>query len=248
MSEASTCLYEVLELRPGADPAELERSYERLSQVFGPTSLAIYGLVDAEEQQRMLRRIEEAYRTLADPDARAAYDEARGYPRPNGMAAALRDEREPEAAPTAVLEEIEVTVVAPVATREPAPREEAPVEERSGSPSPAESPPVQSEMAFEEEAPPPLPPRPPMPNLDDETIYTGALLRTVREAKGITLQQIAARTRITATHLDNLENERYEWLPERVFLRGFLISYARELKLDPTRVAQTYLARRESSR
>lgn len=84
-----------------------------------------------------------------------------------------------------------------------------------------------------------------LPTLDPETVFTGDLLRRIRLARGLTLEQIAARTRIGTGHLENLEAERWELLPERVFLRGFLVAYARELRLDANQVCRTYLERAE---
>lgn len=98
--------------------------------------------------------------------------------------------------------------------------------------------------------PPPLPssarpPAPPMPEITPETVFTGELLREVRLARSLTIQELANRTKISPTHLESLEKERWDWLPARVFVRGFLMSVARELGLDPEQVARTFLARRE---
>ncbi len=82
--------------------------------------------------------------------------------------------------------------------------------------------------------------------IDGETEFTGALLQAVREARGISLKEVSERTRVGMNHLQSIEAESFELLPERVFLRGFLQTYARELRLDPARVAETYLRRRES--
>ncbi|HEY0839329.1 MAG TPA: helix-turn-helix domain-containing protein [Vulgatibacter sp.] len=84
----------------------------------------------------------------------------------------------------------------------------------------------------------------PVLEVDEHTEFTGALLRALREARGLSLKDIAARTRIGTNHLHNIEEEAFDLLPERVFLRGFLLSVARELKLDAKRVADTYLLRR----
>lgn len=85
---------------------------------------------------------------------------------------------------------------------------------------------------------------PSVPEVDENTEFTGALLRALREARGLSLKDISGRTRIGTNHLHNIEEEAYDLLPERVFLRGFLLSVARELKLDAKRVADTYLLRR----
>ena len=63
--------------------------------------------------------------------------------------------------------------------------------------------------------------------------FNGELLRRVRESRGLTLQTLAERTRISAKHMDNIEADRYEALPATVYLRGMLMSVARELGLDP---------------
>lgn len=103
--------------------------------------------------------------------------------------------------------------------------------------------------------PPPLPPhvvaRPaepptaPLPPISEDTVFTGELLRQVRLARGMTIRQIADRTKISPTHIESIELERWDWLPARVFLRGFLVSLARELRLDPEQVSRTFLSRRE---
>jgi hypothetical protein len=83
--------------------------------------------------------------------------------------------------------------------------------------------------------------RPRMPELPPDVEFNGELLRQVREARGLTLQQVAERTRIGRAHLERVEADRYADLPPSVYLRGILVSLARELKLDATRVSKSYL-------
>jgi cytoskeletal protein RodZ len=73
--------------------------------------------------------------------------------------------------------------------------------------------------------------------------WTGEMLRRVREARGLTIAQVSERTKVTRHHLENLENDRFERLPAPVYLRGILLSVARELRLDGPRVARSYLER-----
>jgi cytoskeletal protein RodZ len=54
--------------------------------------------------------------------------------------------------------------------------------------------------------------------------------------------QVSERTRISVRHLENVEADRYDALPATVYLRGMVMNLARELKLDPIRVARSYLA------
>jgi hypothetical protein len=83
--------------------------------------------------------------------------------------------------------------------------------------------------------------RPRMPDLPPDVEFNGELLRQVREARGLTLVQVAERTRIGRSHLEKVEADRYADLPPTVYLRGILVSLARELKLDATRVSKSYM-------
>ena len=85
------------------------------------------------------------------------------------------------------------------------------------------------------------PERPRMPELPPDVEFNGELLRQVREARGLTLQQLAERTRIGRSHLERVEADRYADLPPSVYLRGILMNLARELKLDAARVSKSYL-------
>lgn len=78
--------------------------------------------------------------------------------------------------------------------------------------------------------------------------FNGELLRRAREARGMSLAEIAERTRISKLQLDHVEADRYASLPAPVYLRGILMNFARELGLDPLRVAKSYLAVVEAKR
>ena len=69
----------------------------------------------------------------------------------------------------------------------------------------------------------------------------GELIKQVRMARGVSLQQLSERTRISTRHLESVEADRYNALPAPVYLRGILMSVSRELGLDGVRVAQSYL-------
>jgi hypothetical protein len=73
--------------------------------------------------------------------------------------------------------------------------------------------------------------------------WTGAMLRQVRESRGITVPQISERTKVTRHHIENIEADRFAALPAAVYLRGILMSLSRELRLDGQKVARSYLER-----
>lgn len=71
--------------------------------------------------------------------------------------------------------------------------------------------------------------------------FTGSSLKGIRESMGIDLKQISQKTKINRENLEWLEEERFEDLPALVYVRGFIMEYAKALNLDPHRVADSYL-------
>jgi len=75
---------------------------------------------------------------------------------------------------------------------------------------------------------------------EDEDISLGSLLRRSREERRIDLDEAASVTRIRRNNLEALENEEWSKLPSRVFVKGFLRSYAEFLGLDKEMVLDSY--------
>ncbi len=71
--------------------------------------------------------------------------------------------------------------------------------------------------------------------------YDGPTLKKIRESRGVELEEIACRTKISLANLRFLESNAYEHLPAQVYLRGFLAEYARCLRLDAQAVVRSYL-------
>lgn len=94
---------------------------------------------------------------------------------------------------------------------------------------------------------PELPPKEAtIPAPDEYTDFTGEVLKTIRERKGMTLREIYDVTRIGVPSLSAVEDERYEDLPNaRIYVRGFVRCIATELGLDPDKVSKSYLPRWE---
>jgi len=68
----------------------------------------------------------------------------------------------------------------------------------------------------------------------------GEYLKSKREARNVTLEEIAEATRIRKTILEAIENDRQDLIPPRVFTQGFLKSYASYLELDESDVVKRY--------
>ena len=68
--------YEVLEISPDAVPLEIRRAYKKTFTLYQGDSIASYSFFSEEERQEILSCIEQAYLTLINPEARAAYDQS----------------------------------------------------------------------------------------------------------------------------------------------------------------------------
>lgn len=78
--------------------------------------------------------------------------------------------------------------------------------------------------------------------MDEELVETdgpsvGERLRAAREEKGLSLEEIAAQTRIPRRHLESIEAADWEKLPAPTYTIGFARSYASAVGLDRADIA-----------
>ena len=71
----------------------------------------------------------------------------------------------------------------------------------------------------------------------------GGRLRQAREARGVSLREIAGRTKISVVALAALERNDVSKLPGGIFSRSIVKSYASEVGLDPEGTVQEFLDR-----
>jgi cytoskeletal protein RodZ len=71
----------------------------------------------------------------------------------------------------------------------------------------------------------------------------GAKLREARERRGVSLREIADRTKISVAALESLERNDPSRLPGGIFIRSFVKSYAAEVGLDPDATVREFLVR-----
>jgi flagellar biosynthesis protein FlhG len=79
--------------------------------------------------------------------------------------------------------------------------------------------------------------------IDPDAEVTGELLRKIRQTRGIELGDISQRTKISERYLRAIEDERFSDMPAAVYVRGYVMEYARALRMDAHRVTESYLAR-----
>ena len=70
----------------------------------------------------------------------------------------------------------------------------------------------------------------------------GAILQSARERRGLSVDQLAQRTKISVRVLRAIESNAFDLVPQGIFMRGYLRAYAREVGLDPNVTVEQYLA------
>ena len=64
----------------------------------------------------------------------------------------------------------------------------------------------------------------------------GALLKSERETRELSIQEVSSTTRIPRRTLESLEQNKFEDLPSGVFVRGFIKAYASAVEIDADEV------------
>ena len=72
----------------------------------------------------------------------------------------------------------------------------------------------------------------------DDGVTAGALLRRAREAAGLHVAALAVSLKVPVRKLEALEDNRWEVLPDAVFVRALASSVCRTLKIDPQPVLE----------
>lgn len=68
----------------------------------------------------------------------------------------------------------------------------------------------------------------------------GEYLKRIRESRNLTIDAVAAKTKISLSYLNAIEKSRFDDLPGDVFTKGFLRTYARFLSIDEKDIIDRY--------
>lgn len=212
--------YELLEIPRVSSAAEVERAYRLARQTYAEGSLALYSIFESLDAAAIRHRLDEAYRVLSDPEARGLYDRnsAVGPSRPGHSLPGTGGASEPGGLGERRRE--------PEAFRERDPSPFGVLDEAG-----VES--LQDYESFDEMG---------------QGDFDGVRLRRARLFRGYELDQISEVTKVSGSHLRNIEEENFEDLPADVYVRGFVTAYARTIGLDPEHVVPSYMARVQESR
>ncbi len=80
-----------------------------------------------------------------------------------------------------------------------------------------------------------------------EASLPGAVLAAARVAQGVSLEEIARQLKLSVVQIRAIEADDYAKLPSAVFVRGFIRTYARTLKLDAAQLLLPRIVAAEAS-
>ncbi|MEM8613868.1 MAG: helix-turn-helix transcriptional regulator [Cyanobacteria bacterium P01_H01_bin.105] len=74
---------------------------------------------------------------------------------------------------------------------------------------------------------------------EEQLTKVGQYLKAIRTQQGLSLQQVAKRTHIQSKQLRAIEAGNWMYLPEAIYVKGFLKRYAQSLGLDGVAIAKS---------
>lgn len=219
--------YEILEVATNASGREIHAAYLKARETYSPDSPALYTMFTPEEARELLKLIDDAYNTLGNLAKRQEYDlklARKGHPAFKNQAPAGQTES--------------ATPIKPISTNNIL-SEEGAVLRDSKPLAPTNSLPegfaktrfgvYEINSGFENEL-----------KVCEEC--DGQMLQKLRQYKKVSLEQLSDATRISKSFLAALESNAYDALPAQVFIRGFVLQYARALGA-PDKLADAYMKR-----
>lgn len=73
------------------------------------------------------------------------------------------------------------------------------------------------------------------------SIWNGSFLQKIREYKNVSIERLHKITKINPYYLTAIEEMDIKQLPATVFIRGYVVQYARALHLDDKKVPDSYM-------
>jgi flagellar biosynthesis protein FlhG len=84
------------------------------------------------------------------------------------------------------------------------------------------------------------------PQAKEITFYDGPNLKKIRESFKISIEEIVAETNIRSWYIKSIEEEKYDALPARIYVKGFLKQLAQYLRVPQEKVLRDYLQKFDS--
>jgi curved DNA-binding protein CbpA len=243
--------YQTLSVTSTATLVEIRNAYEEKLEEAHLEAIAAYSLFPEEETEQHLLQLGQAFVTLANPIARAKYDdEILQQPVEAEQPANSKQESAP-ISETQLAEKPawEKTETAHLPHNDKNKRTEEKIEIAKSAPKEVVGQTqverqdfylnlaVKNEMTEE--------------SLEEyysrlrahggKVSFNGAVLKQIRELKSITLDELAKITCIRSTYLEAIEEENFKKFASEIYLKGYLICYVEAMKLPAEQIIEEYI-------
>jgi hypothetical protein len=218
---AAPNFYEVLNVDQTASRLMIREAYLRLKNLYSNGGDALYGMAGADDLARHLDELERAFEVLNDEHRRSAYDRS---------LTAVRGDQDLSSEWT-----IESHVWQPL---------KAPLGQETiqTSRSTLKVTKTQASGSHDEGLQTKF-----LSVMDDGDIADGSILIRLREMAGVSHDEMQERTKISLEYIRGMENNRFDRLPQVVYVKGFMRSYLRYLNVpNLEKIVSAYAARLEA--
>jgi hypothetical protein len=235
-----TSYYRVLDVDQAATRMEIREAYLRLKSTYGSGSAALYSLISEAEASEQMAAVEEAYRVLYDEVARREYDQKLGFRR-----GGARQGAHGESAHAGLVEGTGAERLIFAGEHAAALGENA---VRTGTSDPAT---IQTSRQIL----PIIKMKANRAGGDEATAKMSTLIATadpgdgdlykrLRELCEVTEDEMCERTKVSIAYVKAIEANRFDRLPQAVYVKGFLRSYFRYLCVpDAEKLVAAFSAR-----
>ena len=230
-------LYEILDVLNTASLVEIRQAYEGKLEDAHLEAFAAYSLLPEEESEEKLLKFSHAYITLANPIARAKYDDElnqqgisakkksdlteRKVKKAKGSSTKIYKKKESEE--KAKVSKKEAQVVAGQTLKE---RQDYYVKLSAKNDDSANS--IQEYYNT-------------LTTGGSKITYNGAVLQQIRKMKSISISELAQITCIRGAYLKAIEEEDFSKFTSEIYLKGYLLCYAETLNLPTEKVLEDYI-------
>lgn len=220
--------YRVLDVPKDASRMQIREAYLRLKNTYGAGSAALYSLISEEEANEQMAQVEEAFRVLNDEIQRLEYDRQLGIGAEGLRQGALGGDYGLGGSVDYAPSEAGVAVeFGAEATQVRTSRQTLPIIKLKANRACSED--IKEKMQAV---------------LDSADPGDGDLFRRLREVCEVSEDEMQDRTKISIGYLKAIEGNRFDRLPQAVYVKGFLRSYCRYLCVpDAEKLVTAFAAR-----
>jgi curved DNA-binding protein CbpA len=209
--------YRTLNVDPTASRLAIRESYLRLKNMYQSGNDGLYGLTDGTDLQRQLSELEEAFNVLNDDYKRSNYDRSIGVGVNTGHSA-IEHSDSPANSYHGHSDTIQTNRSTLRIIKTRALRADDPLNQEK----------INSLLA-------------------EADIGDGTLLARLRQILEVSEAEMQNRTKISLEYIRSMENNRFDRLPQVVYVKGFIRSYLRYLCIpNPEEIIKAFAARLEA--